>query len=251
MDDGTTDGPQDASESRAGLLPRLAAECIGTGLLLATVVGSGIMGERLADGNVAIALLANTVATGAGLVALILTFGGLSGAHFNPVVSVFDAARGGLPWRETAPYAGAQVVGAFGGTAVAHVMFGEPVFSLSTHVRASGGELVGELVATCGLLTVICGCSRNRPAAVPFAVGAFITAAYWFTSSTSFANPAVTLARAASDTFAGIRPADAPGFIAAQLVGTALAAVLLQWLFPVRAAIARSDAAVNGERRAA
>jgi glycerol uptake facilitator-like aquaporin len=251
MSDGMTDGKQEAGEGRAGLLPRLAAECIGTGLLLATVVGSGIMGERLAAGNVAIALLANTVATGAGLVALILTFGGLSGAHFNPAVSLFDAARGGLPWREAAPYAGAQIAGAFAGTAVAHVMFGEPIFSASTHVRASAGELVGELVATCGLLTVICGCSRNRPAAVPFAVGAFITAAYWFTSSTSFANPAVTLARAASDTFAGIRLADAPGFIGAQLVGTAIAVVMLRWLFPVRTALARTDMAVKTERRAA
>jgi glycerol uptake facilitator-like aquaporin len=129
-------------------------------------------------------------------------------------------------------------------------MFGEPAFSVSTHVRASGGELLGELVATFGLLTVICGCSRNRPEAVPFAVGAYIAAAYWFTSSTSFANPAVTLARAASDTFAGIRPADVPGFVAAQFVGTAVAAVLLRWLFPVRTAIARSRMAVKTERRA-
>jgi len=243
-------GHAGASESRAGLLPRLAAECIGTGLLLATVIGSGIMGERLAGGNVAIALLANTVATGAGLVALILTFGGLSGAHFNPVVTLLDAVRGGLPWREVGLYSGAQVVGAFGGTAVAHVMFGLPVFSASARARASGGELVGELVATCGLLTVICGCSRHRPCAVPFAVGAFITAAYWFTSSTSFANPAVTLARAASDTFGGIRPSDVPGFIAAQFSAAAVAALLLRWLFPVGTTNERSSIAVKAERSA-
>lgn len=224
------------SEVRSELLPKLAAELIGTGLLLATVVGSGIMGERLAAGNVAIALLANTIATGAGLAALILTFGGVSGAHFNPVVSLLEAFRGGLARSQVAFYVLAQLAGAFGGTALAHVMFGEPILSASTHVRASAGELVGELVATFGLLTVIVGCSRNRPAAVPFAVAAYITAAYWFTSSTSFANPAVTLARAASNTFAGIRPADAPGFIAAQLAGAAAAALLLRWLFPVCAA---------------
>jgi glycerol uptake facilitator-like aquaporin len=232
MSDVPSSESADVSANKVALLPRLAAECIGTALLLATVVGSGIMGERLAGGNVAVALLANTIATGAGLVALILTFQGVSGAHFNPVVSVLDAVRGGLAWRDVPPYVGAQVVGAFAGTAVAHVMFGEPVFSASVHARASIGELVGELVATFGLLTVIVGCGRHRPAAVPFAVAAFITAAYWFTSSTSFANPAVTLARAASDTFAGIRPADVPGFIAAQSTGAAAAVLLLRWLFP-------------------
>jgi glycerol uptake facilitator-like aquaporin len=238
-------------EVRAGLRQRLASECLGTALLLATVVGSGIMGERLAGGNVAIALLANTIATGAGLVALILTFGGISGAHFNPAVSLLEAARGALPWREVAFYGLAQIAGAFAGTALAHVMFGEPLLSVSTHVRASGGELVGEFVATCGLLTVIVGCSRNRPVAVPFAVGAYITAAYWFTSSTSFANPAVTLARAATNTFAGIRPADVPGFIAAQLAGAAAGTLLLRWLFPVPTATCQEVRALSTKRSAA
>ena len=246
MDDETTI----ETERRAALRQRLASEGLGTALLLATVVGSGIMGERLAGGNVAIALLANTIATGAGLVALILTLGGLS-AHFNPAVSLLEAARGALPWSEVVPYGLAQVAGAFAGTAIAHVMFGEPLLSASTHVRASGGELVGEFVATCGLLTVIVGCSRNRPAAAPFAVGAYITAAYWFTSSTSFANPAVTLARAATDTFAGIRPVDVPGFVAAQLAGAAAGALLLRWLFPVRPAAHQDNRAVTAERSAA
>jgi glycerol uptake facilitator-like aquaporin len=195
-------------------------------------VGSGIMAERLAGGNVAIALLANTVATGAALVALILTFGPISGAHFNPAVTVADASQRGLPWRDVPAYLAAQVAGAFGGTMAAHVMFGEPVLSLSTHVRASAGEVVAEFVATFGLLSVIWGCARRRSESVPFAVGAYITAAYWFTSSTSFANPAVTLARAASDTFAGIRPADAPAFIAAQFAGAAAATALFRWLVP-------------------
>jgi glycerol uptake facilitator-like aquaporin len=195
-------------------------------------VGSGIMAERLAGGNVAIALLANTVATGAALVALILTFGPISGAHFNPAVTVADASQRGLPWRDVPAYLVAQVAGAFGGTMAAHVMFGEPVLSLSTHVRASAGEVVAEFVATFGLLSVIWGCARRRSESVPFAVGAYITAAYWFTSSTSFANPAVTLARAASDTFAGIRPADAPAFIAAQFAGAAAATALFRWLVP-------------------
>jgi glycerol uptake facilitator-like aquaporin len=217
-------------------LPRRAvAEALGTAFLLAVVIGSGIMGERLSGGNVAIALLANTIATGAGLVALILTFGSLSGAHFNPVVTLADAALGGFPWREVPIYILAQVVGAFGGVAVAHVMFGEAVFSVSTHVRAGSAQFVSEIVATFGLLMVIGGCVRHRPTAVPFAVGAYITAAYWFTSSTSFANPAVTLARAVSNTFAGIRPVDAPGFIAAQLLGAALATITFHWLSPLKA----------------
>ncbi len=215
------------------LSKRLVAEGIGTAMLLATVVGSGIMGEQLAGGNVAIALLANTIATGAGLVALILTFGPVSGAHFNPVVTLADASQGGLPWREVPAYVLAQVTGAFGGVAVAHVMFKEPaVFFASRHERSGLAQLVSEFVATFGLLAVIWGCARRRAGAVPFAVGAYITAAYWFTSSTSFANPAVTLARAASDTFAGIRPADAPGFIVAQLLGAAAATALFRWLVP-------------------
>jgi glycerol uptake facilitator-like aquaporin len=211
---------------------RAVAEGLGTAFLLAAIVGSGIMGERLSRGNVAIALLANTIATGAALVALILTFGPISGAHFNPAVTLADASQGGLAWREVPSYVAAQIVGAFAGTAAAHLMFSEPVFSASRHVRSGGAQLFSEFIATFGLLTIIWGCSRLRSAAVPFAVGAYITAAYWFTASTSFANPAVTLARAASDTFAGIRPADAPGFIVAQLAGATAATVLFRWLVP-------------------
>jgi glycerol uptake facilitator-like aquaporin len=224
----------------ADLLRRLTAEVVGTALLLATVVGSGIMAEKLAGGNVAIALLANTVATGAGLVALILTFGPISGAHFNPAVTVADASQGGLPWREVPAYLLAQVGGAFGGVAVAHFMFEQPaLFFASRHERSGPAQLVSEFVATFGLLAVIWGCVRRRPAAVPFAVGSYITAAYWFTSSTSFANPAVTLARAASDTFAGIRPVDAPGFIIAQFLGAGAATALFRWLVPTLPAYAK------------
>lgn len=211
---------------------RIVAETLGTGLLLTTIVGSGIMGERLAGGNVAVALLANTLATGAMLVALILTFGPISGAHFNPVVTIADASQGGLSWRQVPGYLAAQVAGAFAGVAVAHLMFTEPVFSASHHSRAGGAQLFSEFIATFGLLCVIWGCARRRSSVVPFAVGAYITGAYWFTSSTSFANPAVTLARSASDTFAGIRPGDAPGFIVAQLAGAAAATLLFRWLVP-------------------
>ncbi len=211
---------------------RVVAEALGTTFLLATVVGSGIMAERLAGGNVAIALMANTIATGAALVALILTFGPISGAHFNPAVTVADASQGGLKWREVPGYLAAQIIGAFVGVAAAHVMFGEPIFSASRHVRSGGAQIFSEFVATFGLLSVIWGCARLRSSAVPFAVGAYITAAYWFTASTSFANPAVTLARAATDTFAGIRPADAPGFIVAELAGAAAATFLFRWLVP-------------------
>jgi glycerol uptake facilitator-like aquaporin len=219
------------------LLRKLVAEALGTALLLATVVGSGIMGEQLAGGNVAIALLANTIATGAGLVALILTFGPVSGAHFNPAVTLADASQGGLPWREVPGYVGAQIAGAFAGVAAAHVMFKQPaLFFASQHDRSGAAQMASEFVATFGLLAVIWGCARRRPAAVPFAVGAYITAAYWFTASTSFANPAVTLARAASDTFAGIRPADAPGFVVAQLAGAAASTALFRWLVPASAA---------------
>jgi glycerol uptake facilitator-like aquaporin len=206
------------------------AEGLSTAFLLAVVIGSGIMGERLAGGNVAIALLANTMATGAGLVALILAFGAISGAHMNPVVSLVEALRGELPWHELPAYAAVQVSGAFVGVATAHLMFELPLFSISTHVRAGGAQLLGEFVATFGLLATIRGCSRVRPAAVPFAVGAYITAAYWFTSSTSFANPAVTLARALSNTFAGIRPVDAPGFVLAQVAGALAAHVCFRYL---------------------
>lgn len=208
---------------------KAAAEALGTGLLLAVVIGSGIMGERLSGGNVAIALLANTLATGAGLVALILTFGPISGAHFNPVVSLADAFQGGMPWRGVPRYIAAQVGGAFAGVAVAHLMFEEPLFAASTHARVGMSQFLSEGVATFGLLLVILMCSRHRPSVTPFAVGAYITAAYWFTSSTSFANPAVTLARAASNTFAGIRPIDAPAFIGAQVLGAGAAHMLFNW----------------------
>ena len=216
----------------SSLARRATSEALGTALLLATVVGSGIMAERLSGGNVAIALLANTVATGAGLVALILTFGPISGAHFNPAVTLADAWHGGLSWKDVPAYLAAQIAGAFGGVAIAHLMFEEAVFSASQHVRSGPAQLLSEFVATFGLLSVIWSVARKQSQFVPFAVGAYITAAYWFTASTSFANPAVTLARAASNTFAGIRPADAPGFIVAQLLGAAAATALFRWLLP-------------------
>jgi len=230
-------GRRRAVAAAADLERRAVAEALGTALLLATVVGSGIMGEKLAGGNVAIALLANSLATGAGLVALILTFGPVSGAHFNPAVTLADAALGGMPWREAPAYVLAQLAGAFAGVGVANAMFEEPVFFLSHHERSGAAQLLSELVATFGLLAVIVGCSRRRADAVPFAVGAYITAAYWFTSSTSFANPAVTLARAASDTFAGIRPEDVPGFVLAQLLGAGAATVTFRWLVPALPAV--------------
>jgi len=211
---------------------RVVAEFAGTLFLLAAVVGSGIMGERLAAGNLALALLANTIATGAALVALILAFGPISGAHLNPAVTLADAWAGGIAWRDTPAYIAAQIAGAFAGVAVAHLMFGLPLFSVSTHVRSGPAQLFSEFVATFGLLSVIWGCARHRPSAVPFAVGAYITAAYWFTASTSFANPAVTLARSASNTFAGIRSADVTGFVAAQLAGAFAATLLFRWLIP-------------------
>src|SRR5258705_9396194 len=190
------------------------------------------MGERLAGGNVAVALLANTVATGAALVALILTFGSISGAHFNPAVTLADASRGGLAWGDVVPYVVAQITRAFAGVAAAPVMFEAPLFFASRHARSGPAQMFSEFVATFGLLAVIWGCARTRSPIMPFAVAAYITAAYWFTASTSFANPAVTLARAASDTFAGIRPMDAPGFILAQLLGAAAATTLFRWLVP-------------------
>ena len=219
---------------------RATAEFTGTALLLAAVVGSGIMGERLADGNAAIALLANTVATGAALVALILAFGPISGAHFNPAVTIADASQGGLKWRDAPAYIGAQIAGAFAGVAAANVMFGEPVFFASHHARHGAAQLFSEFVATFGLLAVIWGCARRRSDAVPFAVGAYITAAYWFTASTSFANPAVTLARSATDTFAGIRPIDVPGFVVMQLAGAMAATVLARWMVPALPDVAAS-----------
>ena len=212
-------------------LPRRAvAEALGTAMLLAAVVGSGIMGERLAGGNVAIALLANIVATGAALLALILTFGSISGAHFNPAVTLADASQGGIAWREVPTYIAAQVIGAFVGVATAHLMFGLPLFSASLHARAGIAQMFGEFVATFGLLIVVWGCVRFRSQFVAFAVSSYIIAACWFTSSTSFANPAVTLARSVSGTFVGIRPLDAPAFIVAQLAGAAAATLLFHWL---------------------
>lgn len=211
---------------------RLVSEGLGTAMLLAVVVGSGIMAERLAGGNVAIALLANAIATGAGLIALILMFGTISGAHFNPVVTLSEAFQKNMPGKEVLPYILVQVLGAFAGVAAAHGMFENPLFFASEHVRTGVSQWWSEFVATFGLIAVIIGCSRSRPAVTPFAVAAYITAAYWFTSSTSFANPAVTLARAATNTFAGIRPADAPGFIIAQLLGAAAATLVFCWLYP-------------------
>ena len=222
----------DTLMSNASLSKRATAEFVGTALLVAGVVGSGVMAERLAGDNVALALLANTIATGAILGALILAFGGISGAHFNPAVTLADAVEHGIPWREATVYVASQICGGFSGTAVAHLMFGLPLFSLSHHARSGPAQIFSEFIATFGLMAVIWGCSRLRANAVPFAAGAYITAAYWFTSSTSFANPAVTLARAVSDTFSGIRPADAPGFIAAQLAGALAATLLFRWLVP-------------------
>ena len=211
---------------------RLVAEALGTALLLAAVVGSGIMAERLSGGNIALALLANTLATGAALIALILTFGPISGAHFNPAVTLAEASQGALPWPTASGYLAAQLLGAFVGVAIAHLMFGEPLFSASQKVRSGAPQMLSEFVATFGLLAVIHACSRRQAAAVPYAVASYIVAAYWFTASTSFANPAVTLARAATDSFAGIRPADAPGFILAQLLGALAATLLFRWLLP-------------------
>jgi glycerol uptake facilitator-like aquaporin len=216
----------------------LVSEFVGTALLLAAVVGSGIMGDRLAGGSAAIALLANSVATGAALVALILTFGPISGAHFNPVVSLADASQGGLSWAMATRYALAQISGAVVGVAVANVMFDQPMFSWSQHARSGPSQVFSEFVATFGLLSVIWSCSRRRTTAVPFAVGAYITAAYWFTSSTSFANPAVTMARTLTNTFTGIRLVDVPPFVAAQVAGATAATVLAWWLVPPLPAIA-------------
>jgi glycerol uptake facilitator-like aquaporin len=212
---------------------RLVAEALGTALLLAAVVGSGIMGERLAGGNVAIALLANSIATGATLIALIYILGPLSGAHFNPAVTVSAASRGGFPWRDVPGYVAAQLAGAIVGVACAHLMFGERLIQTSTHVRSGGAQLFSEFVATFGLMAVVWGCG---PVRAQFAVGLYIVGAYWFTASTSFANPAVTIARSFTDTFAGIRPQDAPGFIVAQLVGALAATALFRWLIPFREA---------------
>ena len=212
------------------LTRRIAAEFTGTMFLLMAIVGSGIMGERLAAGNIALALLANSIATGAALVALILTFGPISGAHFNPVVTLTDAWRGGIRWKTVLAYLAAQTGGAFAGVAIANRMFGEPVFFASTHIRSGSAQLFSEFAATFGLMMVIWGCHRTHRHLTPYAVACYIMAAYWFTPSTSFANPAVTLARAATDTFTGIRPADTGGFILAQLAGAFAATWFFRWL---------------------
>jgi glycerol uptake facilitator-like aquaporin len=217
---------------KSGLRVRLVSEFLGTAFLVAAVVGSGIMGERLAAGNVAIALLANTLATGAALAALILTFGPISGAHLNPAVTLADAMEHGIPWREAPAYIIAQCAGGIFGAVVAHLMFGLHWYSLSTHARSGWALAFSEFIAAFGLLSVIWGCSRSRPGAIAFAVATYITAAYWFTASTSFANPAVTIARSLSDTFAGIRPTDAPLFIVAQIAGAMTATLLFRWLMP-------------------
>lgn len=219
---------------------RLVAEGLGTALLVAAVVGSGIMAESMAGGNAAIALLGNTIATGAALVVLIMIFGQISGAHFNPVVSLSFAFQGRMSWRELSCYTAAQIAGGLVGTVLAHVMFGLPLIQESSHIRTGLGIWTGEIVASFGLLATIMGCLRTRPEAIPYAVGLFITAGYWFTSSTSFANPAVTIARALSDTFAGIRPTDVPGFILAQAIGAILGTIIISWLWNDQA-IPRKD----------
>ncbi len=211
---------------------RVVAEFVGTGMLLVAVVGSGIMAQRLCGGNVGLELLANALATGGALIALILAFGPVSGAHFNPVVTLADASRGGIPWRDVPGYVVAQFAGAVAGVAIANLTFGFSALGASRHVRAGAGLVAGEVLATFGLLAVIWGVGKSRPGAAPYAVAAYIVGAYWFTPSTSFANPAVTLARSLTDTFAGIRPGDVGPFIVAQLAGAAMATTLFAWLSP-------------------
>ena len=226
---------QDVADRAATTAPpatarQLVAEGLGTAFLLATVVGSGIMAERLADGNVALALLGNTIATGAILVVLILVFGALSGAHFNPAVTLAFRIRGEIGAAAAAAYVAVQIVGGLLGTWAAHVMFDEPLFQVSSTLRSGFPQWTAEFIAAFGLVATILGCLRARPEAVPYAVGLFITAGYWFTASTSFANPAVTIARSLTDTFSGIRPVDAPGFIVAQLLGATAATLVFRWL---------------------
>ncbi|MGO9702426.1 MAG: MIP/aquaporin family protein [Xanthobacteraceae bacterium] len=218
-------------EKLVSLPQRLVAEALGTAFLLATVVGSGIMAQRLAGGNDALALLCNTLPTGAILTVLILIFGPLSGAHFNPAVSIAFSLRRELPRQETAAYIVAQIVGGLIGVWTAHLMFELPVWQVSQHVRTGTGQWLAEFVATFGLLLTILGCVARTPAAVPYAVGLYITSAYWFTASTSFANPAVTIARSLSDSFAGIAPSGALAFIAAQIIGALVAVALARWLW--------------------
>jgi glycerol uptake facilitator-like aquaporin len=216
----------------APLARRLFCEWLGTAFLLAAVVGSGIMASKLASGNQALALLCNTLPTGAILVVLILIFAPVSGAHFNPAVSIAFAVRGELPWRTTGLYVTVQVFGGILGVWVAHLMFEQPLWQVSLTPRTGAGQWFAEAVATFGLVLTIFGCLLNSPTSVPYAVGLYISSAYWFAASTSFANPAVTLARALSDTFAGIAPADVPAFIAAQLVGMSVAVGVVAWLWP-------------------
>ena len=221
--------PEDRPVTEASYLKRCTAEAIGTALLLATVVGSGIMGERLSSGNVALALLANSLATGAGLSVFILVFGPISCAHFNPIVTLVAAFTEQLPRKEAAGYLVSQFLGAFLGVAAAHAMFHAALWAPSTHARPGFALVLSEAIAAFGLVAVIAGVSRSRPGAVAFAVGAYILAAYWFTGSTSFANPAVTMARAFTDSFTGIRLGDVPGFVAGQVAGAAAAVVLFRW----------------------
>jgi glycerol uptake facilitator-like aquaporin len=219
------------SDLMPSLPRRIFSEWLGTAFLLATVIGSGIMAQKLAGGNGALALLCNTIPTGCILVVLILIFAPLSGAHFNPAVSLAFALRGELPWPIAALYIAAQITGALIGVWVAHLMFELPVWQFSATSRAGAGQWVAEAIATFGLLLTIFGCAARTPAAIAYAVGLYITAAYWFTASTSFANPAVTIARALSDTFAGIAPSGVPAFIAAQLAGMGAAVVVGRWLW--------------------
>jgi glycerol uptake facilitator-like aquaporin len=228
---------------------RVVSEALGSALLLAAVVGSGIMGEKLSGGSVGLALLANTIATGAALIVLILVFGPISGAHFNPAVTLALAWRREIPWRQVGPYLAAQVAGGILGVVLAHGMFGEALIGLSRKERAGGAQLLSEFGATFGLLATIRACSRTRPSIVPFAVGLYITSAYWFTASTSFANPAVTFARSLTDTFAGIRPSDVPGFVAAQLSGALAATALFGWLLPAEPSVVNRMAPLLGPEK--
>ncbi len=237
------------------LARRATAEALGTGLLVAVVVGSGIAAQRLSPGNAGLQLLINAIATGAGLIALILALGPVSGGHFNPVVTLADRILGGISTRDGIVYVAAQIAGACAGVMVANLMFNLPAITLSTHTRSSGGVWLGEFVATFGLLLVILGVARSQRSSVAaFAVGGYLAAAYWFTSSTSFANPAVTVARTLTRTFAGIRPSSAPAFIVLQVVGAVTAVVVARFLhpaIPANAVVVPHEASPNEPRPAA